>query len=235
MKQKLENFLRNPLVTLGLITVVIFLLCLMIFGAQASTLNIEIGDKKISVSKPNLIMSYKEFGEAVREIALIPDYREEEQETHLDNIAESINRIILDHHVKLLEIKGMGKDCYANKEYKSYAHTTAICLGNMKLKAISDFKKMNFMFTEKNINEFEVFAKTCVVKYISEYGDMVKREWVDLGISSDENYEWTRTIVPEIAAKITEIMKLAFSVQIKYMQKFQELNNKTIIIQSNSK
>ena len=89
------------------------------------------------------------------------------------------------------------------------------------------------MFTEKNINEFETFSKNCVVKYISEYGDMVKREWIDLGISSEENYEWTRAIVPEIASKIMEIMKLAFDVQLKYMKKFQELNSKTVIIQSN--
>lgn len=238
MCKKLNEMLskKGPFL-ISIMVLVIFFLLFLLLSSKPYDVNVKIGDKQLTVAYRDIGIAFSEFGKTIREIVLIESsIRIEEQKTSLEDIAVSILRELLDHHVELLKSKGITKNIYANNQYKNYVHTTIICLNALKANAINDFKKMNIMFTKKNLSEFKEFAKNCIVKYISEYGDMVKREWIDLGIvSSDENYEWTRSIVPSVSAKIMQIMTTAFDVQVKYENRITELNNSTVIIHSNYK
>lgn len=238
MCKKLNEILieKRPIL-IGALMIVIFILSFLLISGKPYDINVKVGDKQITVAHKDLGIAFSEFGKTTREIVLIESsIRIEEQKTCLDDIAVSIMRENIDRHVELLKTKGIIKDVYSNNQYKNYVHITKICLEALKVMAINDFKKMNIMFTQKSEKEFKEFAKNCIVKYISEYGDMVKREWIDLGIvSSDENYEWTRQIVPSIAAKIMQIMDKAFDVQVKYENRIAELNSSTVTIQSDYK
>lgn len=222
------------------IMLILFIAVIVLAGfvitAKSYDMTLKVGDKELSITKPNLEIAFSEFGKNISEIVLIESSKRlEEQITYLDDITVSITRLLLDHHVKLLAKHGIVDNCYSNAEYKSYAHITKICLDSMKSVAIQDFKKMNLMFTKDTPDKFRDFVNNCITKYISEYGEVVKREWIDLGISKEENYEWTRSIVPGVAEKIAQIMNTAFDIQIKYAKQIEDLKCKTVIITSNFK
>jgi hypothetical protein len=234
MKEKIEKALKNPLMTMGLFLIII-LLCVFVFSTRSYDMVLQLGDKKFHITPSNLEIAFGEFGVSMVKLysienEIIPN----EQADHLNDIADLIKRDIIDHHILLLNKKGIGKEYYNTEGYKGYINITDVCLAALKVSAKTDFKRLSTINKTNEAEELNIFIKNCIAKYISEYGELVKSRWSLTNITADENYQWTRAIVPAIAEKIDNIFRQAYKIKIKYDIEAEELRSKTVKIKSNN-
>lgn len=163
----------------------------------------------------------------VKETCSIEMYRRPtEQKMYMNDKVNQMIRIILFNHVKLLEKKGIVENYFSHPQYIVFSHIVEIALRQMKDNSEIRFNYMNEHFNKTQQSEFNKFASDTAAEFIGQVSTIISDEWIDLGISKEENFEWTRQLIPEISKMIIDIYENAFNIQIKYSQLICELKEK---------
>lgn len=231
--KNISDLLKHPLFTLGLF-ILILILGVLVFSARAYDMTLKIGDKELSITKPNLEIAFRSMAINTREICIIEMYkRPTEQELYMTDIVNQMHRIIMSHHVKLLAKHGITENFFSHPQYKAYMHIISNALAEMKDRSKKRFTAMYELFDSEKKAEFENFARNTTAEFIGAVGVIVQDEWINLGITKEQNYEWTRQLVPELSSMILDVFKHAFEVQLKYSDLIKKIDNKSVEIISN--
>ncbi len=199
------------------IAIVISLFTLVLVFAGFTNFNFKIGDFQVIAGKSDREM----FEAVIVRYVIVPD----EQRTYLDDKVNQMINIIMNHHVKLLEKHGIKDNYLSCDQYIYYLAIVENALTKMKLDSLERFGFMikNLRFNSKNKSEFEAFAKNTAVEYINKVSNIISDKWINLGITNEENFEWTRQLIPEIIGMIIDVYNHAFSVQLKYEEQIKIL------------
>lgn len=160
-----------------------------------------------------------------------------EQSIKLEAIFASMRNKFQKTHRDLLISKGI-LNPFEHNQYKAYCHIVEIGINEMRYIAKQDFKNMETLFTNPEntefkfaviADEFEEYIGThppdeltgIKEKLIYQFGVIVRREWIDLGVSADENFNWTRKIVADTCLLIEEAYKSAVYIQLNYQRRIK--------------
>lgn len=200
---------------------VISIIIVILFNG-AKRIILKFGQNKLTIDSATNTKS--KIIDYVKETCSIEMYRRPtEQKMYMDDNVNKMIRIILAHHVKLLEKHGITQDYFSHPQYKAYSHIVEIALTEMKNNSERRFNYMNEHFSENRREEFNQFTANTAMEFIGAVGEIVQEGWINLGITKEENFEWTRQLVPQISEMIVDIYNYAFSIQIKYAKKIEEL------------
>lgn len=214
---KINNILKHPifnLVSFCLLLVVLFLLL-----AGFTNFNFKIGDFNFAAGKgdnTNLIRS-------VTEVVMIQtSIRPSEQISYMKDKVNQMIDLILQCHIKLLQKHGV-IDYFTNPQYIAYKTLVENALNQMKDNSTNRFLYMATHFNESNIKDFKEYAKNTATEFITSVATIIQDRWVQIIITKEENFEWTRQLVPSITSMIIDIFDNAFEIQMKYQNRIKEI------------
>lgn len=210
MKEKITKMI--PIIALSFSIVSILLII-----AEFTDFNFKIGNFEFSAGKSDRQM----FEAVLVRYKTIPD----EQRSYLNDKVNQMVTLIMDHHVKLLSRHGVTSNYLSCDQYRHYATIVENALTKMKIDSLSrfDFMIEGLRFNSKNKPEFVEYAKNTAMEYITAVGNIIQEKWIDLGVSKEENFEWTRSLIPQINSMIIDVYDHAYNIQIKYEAKLKLL------------
>lgn len=209
---------------------VIFLLIVM--GTTITIGNVSISSNKEAILKATTAVQ----ANAEQRRDLIDDW-EKEQLIKLDAIFAAMRNLFQKTHRELLLSKGI-LNPFEHNQYKAYCHIIEIGFNEMRYIALDDFKNMITLFTDPENTEFtfamiaDEFADYIGLtppegltgikeKLIFEFGAIVRREWIDLGVTADENFDWAQQIVVDTCKYIEQVYKDAVCIQLSYQKRIK--------------
>lgn len=223
MKKKMLDILQHPM--FNLVTFSMVLLVLFLLFAGFTNFNFKIGDFNIIAGKRDNSGLIKAVTEAVM-IQMSMGTRLSEQVAYMNDKVNSMVTEILQHHILLLKQHGVRDNYFTHPEYKAYRILVENALNMMKDNSINRFTYMASYFNQDNMKDFKEYAKNTANEFINAVGKMVQDGWVENNIiTKEENFEWTRQIVPRISELIMDIYDTAFEIQLKYEKRIIELEN----------
>ncbi len=222
MKKKFIDILKHPmfnLVTFSMILLVLFLLL-----AGFTNFNFKVGNVTIIAGKRDNTNIIKAVTEAVM-IQMSMGMRLTEQVAYMNDKVDLMITEILHHHIQLLKEHGIKDNYFSHPQYRAYKNLVENALDKMEENSINRFTYMATHFSENNMKEFKEYAKNTATEYINSVGGIIQDGWVDIIVTKEENFEWTRQLVPRIVELIIDIYDTAFEIQIKYQKRIVELEN----------
>lgn len=206
---------------LPIIAIIISLFTLVLVFAGFTNFNFKIGDFEFGAGKKNNI----EFIKAVSTAALLPTICEKEQIATMEDKVNQMIHVIMEHHAKLLKQNGVTENYFSHPQYLAYGYLVEHALNLMKKNSETRFIYMYEHFNEGNIKEFKEYAKNTTIEFINAVAEIIQKGWVQIIITKEQNYEWTRQLVPKISEMIFDVFECAYETQIKYQHKIKELEN----------